>query len=372
MLESPLKERCTQMGAQFTEFGGWSMPLRYTGDIKEHNAVRSAVGMFDLSHMAQIEVEGPIAGDALDAALVTMPSAMPIGRARYSLILDSTGGILDDLIVYRLAENSYLVVANAANRQIVVDELTKRSRAWCAAHGVPEQVSVTDTTIHRTMIAVQGPESRGVMTRLLNDETAATVEKLGYYRICEGTLLGLPVRIARTGYTGELGYEIMAPAHGAVPIWDAVVCAGEQYGLIPCGLAARDTLRLEAGMALYGHELTRDLTPRDVGLEKLIAPHTFVGKGAVESRPQRFSLYGVVGSGRRAARAGSAVYQGASRIGVITSGALSPTLGYPVALARLIPGVAVGAEVDADVRGKRLAMKVVELPFYSRTRPKNS
>ena len=364
LLETALINQHRELGASLTDFAGWSMPLRYSSDRAEHAAVRKHAGLFDLSHMAQIEVEGPGAGAALDASLVTQPSQMEIGRARYTLMLAQDGGILDDLIVYRLAVDSYLVVANASNRLLVRDELTARADTLEFPDG---RASITDTTLHRALMAIQGPRSKEIVSGLLPDRERELLEGLGYYRVCD-VHIGGPVRLARTGYTGETGYELMMSATSAAQVWNKALTIGKDDGLIPCGLASRDTLRLEAGMALYGHELSRDLSPKDVGLASLVKDHQFVGRAALGERPQEWGLYGLVGQGRRAARAGCAVSLDGESIGQITSGVFSPTLEFPIALARMRPGISDGTPVDVDVRGKSQTMTVSPFPFYSRTR----
>lgn len=364
LLETPLNEKHVELGASLTDFAGWAMPLRYSSDRQEHEAVRQRAGIFDLSHMAQIEVEGPLAAECLDASLVTIPSSMPVGRARYSLIVDRDGGIIDDLIVYRVATALFLVVANAANRLVVRDELTARAAAYCEAEGKPLQVSITDTTLHRAMIAVQGPRSRGIVTKML-PKYSAQIEELGYYRFLDIDDDGVPIRLARTGYTGEVGYELMLPAAAAEGLWAKALNEGEPYGAIACGLAARDSLRLEAGMPLYGHELTRDTAPIDAGLGRVVKEHRFVGAEALARRGQQWDLYGLVGEGRRAARAGCPVLRNGEHIGQVTSGMLSPTLEYPIALARAVPGLEGGEQLAVDVRGKLLPMTVAKLPFYT-------
>lgn len=351
--QSPLQPCHEQLGAQFTNFGGWQMPLRYTSDRVEHTAVRENVGLFDLSHMAQIEVEGPHAGQALDTCVCTQPSTMPVGRARYSMILNEEGGILDDLIIYHLCESHFLVVANAANRLRVRDELTAR-----IAVGYPE-VSVVDETTARAMIALQGPDSRAILEHHVADRE--DFASMPYYSVIESSIAGIPVRIARTGYTGELGYELMMPAQGSENLWQLFI--GE--GIQPCGLACRDTLRLEAGMPLYGHELTLELSPKDVGNARLVKDHTFVGSAALASRPVNKALYGLIGEGKRAARAGCTVTHEGQPCGVVTSGVLSPTLGYPIAMVLLEPGIEEGTTLDVEIRGKHMGMVVTSLPFYT-------
>ncbi|GAB2602132.1 glycine cleavage system aminomethyltransferase GcvT [Pseudactinotalea suaedae] len=362
-LTTPLHAEHVAAGATLTSFAGWQMPLRYAGDLAEHHAVRTAAGLFDLSHMAQIEVSGPGAGAALDGALVSVPSQLADGRARYTVIVAEDGGIIDDLIVYRLSAEDYLVIANAANRVSVLDQLALRSQG--------QPCAVVDRTPHRALIAVQGPRAAEILAPLVDVD----LTMLRYYASVQGRIDGVPALVARTGYTGEDGFELAVPAEGAAGLWRLLLGAGEAAGLVPAGLAARDTLRLEAGMPLYGQELTRATTPYEVGLDRLVKlDHDFVGRDALAARAAARSgthLIGLVGSGRRAARAGSTVLsgsggEGAAEIGVVTSGVLSPTLGHPIALARVDVPTAAGEQLDVDVRGTRQPMTVTELPFYRR------
>ncbi|MGC5616294.1 glycine cleavage system aminomethyltransferase GcvT [Georgenia sp. Z1491] len=361
VLHTPLHAAHVRAGASMTPFAGWDMPLRYTAELEEHRAVRSAAGLFDLSHMAQVVVSGPGAPEALDRALVTRPSTAEVGRARYSVLLAPDGGIVDDLVVYRTAGHEYLVVANAANRLVVVDELTRR------AEGL-DGVSVDDRTTARALVAVQGPAAPEVLAALTNDDLTT----LRYFRARPATVAGVELLLARTGYTGETGYELMLGAAHAPRLWEALLEAGAAHGLVQAGLAARDSLRLEAGMPLYGNELTRRTGPDEVGLARLVDladGHAFVGRAAVEAarqRPTGRALVALTGEGRRAARAGSSVLLGEDRIGEVTSGALSPTLGHPIALALVDRALEPGTTVEADVRGRRQPMTVVESPFYRR------
>ncbi|MFD1719103.1 glycine cleavage system aminomethyltransferase GcvT [Georgenia deserti] len=363
-LRTPLHAVHTGAGATMTSFAGWEMPLRYTSDLAEHAVVRRRAGLFDLSHMGQIEISGPGAAAGLDHALVTRPSSMPVGRARYSMMVAQDGGILDDLIVYRLAETDYLVVANAANRTVVLDELTARSG---------EQVHVADRTTARALIAVQGPASPRVLAAVTTLEDGARPDELRYYTARSGTVAGVPALVARTGYTGETGFEISVPAPSAAAVWQALSVAGESEGLQACGLACRDTLRLEAGMPLYGHELRRDITPDEAGQGRLVdLDHDFVGRDALVARrqaPTGIALVGLVGEGRRAARAGSTLHDDTGQIGTVTSGVLAPTLGHPIAMALAdATRVTTGTSLQVEVRGRRQPMTVVDLPFYRRPR----
>lgn len=350
-----------ELGARFTDFGGWDMPLKYTSELEEHKAVRTTVGIFDLSHMGEVRVLGKQAAEFLDYALISQLSAIAVGKAKYSMICTENGGIIDDLITYRLAEEEFLVVPNAGNIAAVVTALEERITGFDA--------TLSNESDDTTMVAIQGPASVEIM-HSLTDATA--IDSLGYYAAFKGTFAGVDALIARTGYTGEDGFEVIVPNSVAQQIWEAACTLAQEKDGLPCGLACRDTLRLEAGMPLYGHELSLQLTPVDAGLGVLAATKAkdnFVGREALvaaktNSVESPKTLVGLVGEGRRAAREGYEVYQGDVLLGAVTSGALSPTLGYPVAMAYLTGDVP--SEVEVDIRGKRYPYRVVSLPFYKR------
>jgi aminomethyltransferase len=360
---TPLHDVHHDLGAHFTGFAGWEMPVRYTSDVAEHHAVRTAAGLFDLSHMGEIEVAGPGAAQALDAALVSKPSAMRPGQARYSMVCAEDGGILDDLVVYRLAAETFLVVANASNVDTVVQALTVRSAAYDA--------SVSDVTDAWALLAVQGPAAAAILATV----TTADLAGLRYYTVDEARVLDADVLLARTGYTGEDGFEIYCAPEHAERLWAGLSRAGASHGLVAAGLACRDTLRLEAGMPLYGNELDTATTPFEVGLGRVVSfakEAGFVGEEALAERrdagPAR-ALVGLASSGRRSPRTGYAVLEpGSGRIvGRITSGAPSPTLGHPIAMASLdLDHVEPGTPLVVDVRGSHEPVRVVELPFYRR------
>ena len=372
---SPLHAVHEAAGASFTDFGGWLMPVRYASDLAEHHAVRSAAGLFDISHMAELAVSGPGAAAFLDFALAANVSALTVSKAKYTMILQPDGGVIDDLIVYRNSPDEYLVVANAGNRDAVVHELRERIQGFEAAlHDGTEAIS---------LIAVQGPVAEQILLRtdgLDHDDAVAmghTLADLPYYACMGMRFRGAAVLVARTGYTGEDGFELFIDAGRAAELWAALLEAGTPLGLVPCGLAARDTLRLEAGMPLYGHELGRDRQPVQAGLGRVVPLKTktadFVGRAAIEAGPAEGArvLVGLVAEGRRAGRADAAVLAsadpGAEVIGVVTSGALSPTLGHPIAMASVDPAfAAIGTELAIDVRGTPLPATVVAMPFYSR------
>ncbi|GAA2028380.1 glycine cleavage system aminomethyltransferase GcvT [Agromyces tropicus] len=374
---SPLDEVHRAEGASFTDFAGWQMPVRYSSDLAEHHAVREHSGLFDLSHMGEIVVVGPEAADSLDYALAGKLSAIAEGQAKYSLLLARDGGVIDDLVVYRTGPDRFMVVANAANRHVVAEELRART--------APFETEVFDESDDIALIALQGPDALEVLQQTEgfgiegpgNDEEdfVAAVAALKYYRALPATFEGEPVLVARTGYTGEDGFELYVAPDRAKTLWDALRETGGPR-VVPCGLASRDTLRLEAGMPLYGHELGRDIFPVQAGLGRVVAlskEGDFVGREAIEQGPAADApvLVGLTAEGRRAPRAGYAVFDGdgedARRVGEVTSGALSPTLGHPVAMAFVAPDLTeAGTALFVDVRGTRMPASVTALPFYKR------
>ena len=365
---TPLRERHEALGASFTDFGGWQMPVRYTSDLAEHHAVRQAAGIFDISHMAEFSVRGTGAAAFLDYALAGRLSALPIGKAKYSLLLTPEGGIVDDVIVYRLADDDFLIISNAGNRDAVRQALTVR-----VADADAGAVEVADVSDDYALIAVQGPRAEEILaaTAGIADVSVPWAEQK-YYAWATASFAGEPLLLARTGYTGEDGFELLVPAAHATALWDAVLDAGAPHGLVPAGLAARDTLRLEAGMPLYGHELSLDTAPAQAGLGRVVvaAKERFVGKDAPAPADDARILVGLTAEGRRAGRAGYAVVDAdGSPIGEITSGALSPTLGHPIAMAFVDPSSAEeGTAVFLDVRGTRIPATVTALPFYRRNK----
>ncbi len=357
-----LHDEHASLGATFTDFAGWSMPLKYGSELAEHKAVRSTGGLFDLSHMGEIDLIGPQAAQALDHAVVSDLSALAVGRAKYTMICTEAGGIIDDLIVYRLDDQHYIVVANASNAARVLDEIRSRAEGF--------DVEVRDTRDHWSLLAIQGPSAATVLTPL----TDVDLEALRYYRIATGEVAGCPVRLARTGYTGEDGFEVFCDPRYATTIWQTLLRAGAGHGVIACGLACRDSLRLEAAMPLYGHELDETLTPYEAGLGRLVAlgkPSDFVGREALAERaehPVSQVRVGLRCEGRRSPRAGYPVLDADGQtVGRVTSGAPSPTLGYPIAMAYVdLDHAEVGTTLAVDVRGSRVAAEVVTLPFYHR------
>jgi aminomethyltransferase len=365
---SPLHQVHVNAGASFTDFAGWQMPVRYTSELAEHRAVRETAALFDLSHMAEIAVSGPDSAGFLDYALAGKISTIAIGQAKYSLILSPHGGIIDDVIVYRTGEQHYTVVANAGNRKQAAQALAERV--------VKFDATVVDESDSIALVAVQGRNSRDILKALTELELATSLDELKYYWSAAGTYRGNEILIARTGYTGEDGYELYLHNEHVTELWETLMNIGRAHGLVPAGLASRDTLRLEAGMPLYGHELSRDVFPVQAGLGRAVAlnkENDFIGREAVVSGPPSDArlLVGLISEGKRAGRAGYAVFAGdddvSVPVGAVTSGALSPTLGQPIAMAYVDPALAIiGTEVFIDVRGRRIPATVTALPFYKR------
>ena len=359
--ETPLAARHETLGARMIDFAGWRMPVQYGSILDEHRSVRERAGIFDLSHMGELLVEGPDAGDALAAALVTNPPSLAVGRAHYSMICAPNGGIIDDLIVYRLAEDRFMVVANAANAQVVSEAFGERLRGSKAV--------LDDQSLATGLVAIQGPRSVDALAPLTDVDLGA----LRYYGIAEGHVAGIPANVARTGYTGEDGFEVFVDTARTGELWDAMLDAVRGVDGGPVGLGARDTLRLEAGMPLYGNELDLTTTPYDAGLGRVVKldkPNDFVGRAALEKAaaegPKR-RLVGVIVEGRGIARHGYPVHAGDRRSGVVTSGTQSPTLGVPIAMAYVAPSDAEpGTMVDIEIRDTRVPARVVPLPFYRR------
>jgi aminomethyltransferase len=346
-------------GGRMIDFAGWDMPVQYGSIIDEHQAVRRAAGIFDIAHMGRIKFSGDDACNLLDSLLTNDVTKLEPGGIHYSLVTNEAGGVLDDVLVYRFDAFYYLVV-NASNRLKIVDWIT-RHRAAFHAH-------VEDQTLATFMLAVQGPRAVEVLHPHVNVE----ISGLTYYSGCEAMVFGRPALVSRTGYTGEDGFEIVVAASDGPDVWHRLISDGKEAGLTACGLGARDTLRLEAGMALYGHELTESIDPLTAGLSfavKLKAGD-FIGKSAlvaIKNAGLHKERVGLELAGKRIAREGSTVFHDGRQIGEVTSGTFSPTLQKPIAMAYVDKGTAgVGQGIEVDIRGKREPATVVALPFYRR------
>jgi len=353
--KSPLHDRHVALGAKLAEFGGWEMPLEYSGVLKEHNAVREAVGVFDVSHLGKAVVKGPGAAGYVNAALSNDLGKISPGNAQYTLCCDdTTGGVIDDLIAYLHHDELVFLIPNAANTAEVVRLL---------AADAPAEVKVEDHHTSHAILAVQGRRS---------DEVLAVMGlPVGhdYMSFVEADFGGAPVIVCRTGYTGERGYELVLPNEVAGELWDALFAAGEAYGITPCGLGARDTLRTEMGYPLHGQDIAPDVTPNQARLGWAVGwkKDAFWGKEALvaekESGVKRI-LRGLVATGRGIPRPGMRVLlTGDVPLGQVTSGTFSPTLKKGVGLALLASEVTDGAEVSVDVRGRREIFTVTKPPF---------
>ncbi|MCA9763996.1 MAG: glycine cleavage system aminomethyltransferase GcvT [Gemmatimonadetes bacterium] len=362
MHQTPLDAQHRALGARMIPFAGWEMPVQYAGIVQEHQAVRTAAGLFDLSHMGELWIRGPGAAAALDAALVTAPSRLKDGRAHYSMICAPDGSVMDDLIVYRTAAEEFLVVANASNREVVAAALAER----LAGH----DATLDDASLRTALIAIQGPRA----VELLQAHTDIDLSPLKYYSIAAGQVCKRAALIARTGYTGEDGFEVYLAWDDAARIWNHLLEEGKAAGLVPAGLGARDTLRLEAGMPLYGQELDRETTPFEAGLGRVVKfdkDGDFVGRAALEAvkdAPAKV-LVGLRLTGRGIARTGYPVYlpAAAEAVGRVTSGTASPTLGHPIAMA-FVPAelAAPDTALEVGIRADRVPAVVIPMPFYRR------
>ncbi len=357
LLMSPLHERHVALGAKLAEFGGWSMPLEYAGSgvVKEHGAVRDAVGIFDVSHLGKAVVRGPGAADLVNATMTNDLGRISPGRAQYTLCCDvATGGIVDDLIAYLHADDHVFLMPNAANTAEVLARLSAQA---------PAGVEVVDRHRTHAVLAVQGTRS---------DEVLAAVglpHGHSYMSFAEADFQGAGVVVCRTGYTGERGYELVCENEAAVPLWDALLAAGEPFGMLPCGLGARDTLRTEMGYPLHGQDISLDTTPNAARLGWAVGwqKERFWGREALlaekEAGPARL-LRGLVADGRGIPRPGMMVFLSPDvALGEITSGTFSPTLRKGIGLALLPSFVHPEAELTVDVRGRRELFRSTKTPF---------
>lgn len=365
--ETPLHAWHAEHGGRMVDFAGWSMPVQYTSIVDEHNATRNAAGLFDISHMGCLGFHGPEAAKFLDAMVTRRVADMQPGQIRYGLVCNAEGGILDDVLVYRWDGElssmphppSFHMVVNASNRKKIYDWLVDRQIEFAAR--------TEDLTQSTAMIAVQGPLAISKVDPLADVELTS----LRYYRGIATGVLGYDSYVSRTGYTGEDGCEIICPAENAVEIWEEILSAISEQGGRAVGLGARDTLRLEAGMPLYGHELSENITPLQAGLDFAVnmVDRDFIGREALAAptegaRPVRVGLQM---DGRRAAREGCPVLLDDQPVGTVTSGTYSPTFERPLAMAYVKPSAsAIGTPLAVDIRGTQLPATVVPLPFYQR------
>jgi aminomethyltransferase len=368
LAQTPLHDWHVGHGGRMVDFAGWSMPVQYTSIADEHQATRTAIGVFDISHMGRLEFFGPEAAKFFDALVTRRVLDMMPGQVRYSLLCDQEGGILDDVLVYRLAANPHIdeetpefrVVVNASNRTKIID--------WFGDWLPDYAVRMADVTGQTAMIAVQGPQALALVDSLVDCDLRA----MRYFTSSEAHFGGIAITISRTGYTGEDGCEIICPADKAADTWDTILSEGEAVGARAVGLGARDTLRLEAAMPLYGHELTEFINPIQAGLSFAVnlGDREFVGREALErlakdtNQPVRVGLQL---NGKRVPRQGCPVQHGSEIVGDVTSGTFSPTFQRPIAMAYVRPTAqAVGTHLAINIRGTPHAAVVVPLPFYRR------
>jgi aminomethyltransferase len=353
---TPLFRAHVKAGARMVPFGGWEMPVQYRGIVEEHRTVRAAVGCFDVSHMGEFEVEGPGALAALQRLTTNDVTALEVGQVQYSVLCYPHGGIVDDLTVYRLAPERYMITVNAGN----ID----KDWAHVTANGAGAQWrNVSDVT---GLIAVQGPKAEALVARLADVD----VTRIGYYRFAHGMVAGVTTLISRTGYTGEDGFELYVAAGGTERLWDALLEAGRADGAMPIGLGARDTLRLEMRYALYGNDIDETTNPPEAGLGWIVKPAKgeFIGREPIERMraagpPRR--LVGIEMTERAVARHGYPVLKDGTPTGVVTSGSYGPSVDRYIALAYVGSAhAAVGTELDVEIRGQAKSARVVKTPFH--------
>ncbi len=354
---TPLHAAHVRRGARMVGFGGWEMPVQYAGIVEEHRTVRSAVGCFDVSHMGEFEFHGPDAGRALQRLTTNDVAALEVGQVQYSLLCYEDGGIVDDLTLYRLADDRYMMTVNAAN----ID----KDWAWVTAH-LDGRVEARNASAETGLIAVQGPNAEGLVGRLADRD----VTTIGYYRFVRGRVAGVAATVSRTGYTGEDGFELYLPAADTERAWEALLGEGERGGVVPVGLGARDTLRLEMKYALYGNDIDQTTNPIEAGLAWVVklAKGDFTGRAAIErvkvEGPRR-RLVGFEMVDRAVPRHGYRLLRGGSEVGHVTSGSYGPSVDRYIGVGYVATALAeVGTEIDVEVRGQPQKARVVKTPFH--------
>lgn len=363
LLTTPLVEWHRAHQGRMVPFAGWEMPVQYTSIIDEHQAVRKAAGLFDISHMGRLHFRGPLAITLLDRVVTIDITRLKPGQIRYALVTNDAGGVLDDVLVYRDQDGpdaGYWLVVNASNRIKLLE--------WFAQQGPQAAATIVDHTTTLGMIALQGPRAQAI----LQPRCSVRLESLKYFQHIPATIAGVAVLLSRTGYTGEDGFEVFVPADATVGLWEALLHAGAGDGLIPAGLGCRDTLRLESAMPLYGHELNEATDPFTAGLNFAVHLNKaeFVGQtalAAIAAQPTPRVRVGLSLESRRIAREETPVYLGDRLVGTVTSGTFSPTLEQSIAMAYVDRDVAgLGTALEVDLRGRREAATIVGLPFYKR------
>lgn len=355
MKRTPLYEVHKSLYAKFTEFGGWEMPLQYTSIVKEHLAVRETVGLFDLSHMGEIDVEGQGANELVQKLCTNDVSRLTDGQVQYTLLCNEAGGIVDDILIYRHADNDYTLVVNAAN--------IEKDFAWVKTHNDTD-AEVRDTSDDTALIALQGPRAMDVLHRFTPENLAYEIK---FFQFGVSRVAGISTAISRTGYTGEIGFELYVEASDAENLWDALYPAVKEEGGQPVGLGARDTLRLEAGLRLYGMDMDENTTPLEAGLGRFVKldKGDFIGKDVLLAQKEkgdlRKKLVGFQMLDRAVARCGYDVHQDGNVVGKVTSGAPSPSLNCNIGFASISPNT--GKSIEIEIRGKPHPAKIVKVPF---------
>ena len=347
--------------AKMVDFGGWNMPVQYSSILEEHNAVRSAVGLFDVSHMGEIEIRGPQANQLVDYVSTNNASKLKIGQAHYSALLYDHGGFVDDILVHKISDRHFFLCVNSSNQEKDFDHITSQNRFDAAVDFVSDRYA---------QLAIQGPKALETLQKL----TETRLRDIKYYWFADGVVTGVPARIAHTGYTGEDGFEIYIPPDSAQRAWNSILQAGEEFGIKPCGLGARNTLRLEAKMALYGHELTASINPLEADLAWIVKMEKgdFTGRSALEKASQQGITRKLVGFemiGRGIARDGYEVWIEGKPAGWVTSGGPSPTLNKNIGLCYLPVDKAVpGVSIQILIRNAPVDAVTVPTPFYKRAK----
>ena len=358
---TPLNAIHRRMGAKMVDFGGWDMPVQYSGVIDEHNTVRQKVGIFDVSHMGEIEVSGPEALKLVDHVATNAASKLKTGQAQYSGLLYEHGGFVDDILVHKVSDTHYFLCVNASNQDKDYEHIASNNRFDCTVENAGSRYA---------QIAIQGP--RGLET--LQKLTAVPLAPIRYYHFIDDAVLGVPARIARTGYTGEDGFEIYVAPEEAPRIWDAILDAGAEFGIKPCGLGARNTLRLEAKMALYGHEIHSTITPweADLGWIVKLDKGDFIGRETLVKQKEQGVTRKLIGfemKGRGIGRDGYEVYVDGAAAGWVTSGGPAPTLNKNIGLCYLPAGQCeLGRNIHVMVRNQPVEAVTVPTPFYKRAK----
>ena len=361
--ETPLHQEHVELGAKIVDFGGWAMPVQYSGIIEEHNAVRNQAGLFDVSHMGEILIKGSNSLAFLQRLVTNNVAKMIVGQCQYNLMCYPSGGVVDDLLIYKFDENNYLLVVNAGNKDKDYSWILAQRKEW----GMSD-VEIEDQSEQTGQIALQGPLSEEILANL----TDVQLEELRYYQFTKGKVAGLEALISRTGYTGEDGFEIYVEADKTRELWQKVLAAGKPSGLIPAGLGARDTLRFEAKMPLYGHELNAERTPIEAGLGMFVSldKGEFNGRDIIAEQKASGAKQKLVGFSmieRGVARAGYVLEKDGRVIGEVTTGSFSPTLKANLGLGYVLKEEAIsGSEINVIIRDKGVKAQIVPTPFYKR------